>query len=136
MPVDPEPSITRAEPSPEQATRPPRRRTGRGAGAAGAGAGSAGSAGAGGAGAGSAGAGDAGAGDAEAATAPVADPAPADGDEPDRNLRGLVGAGSSQVGVSAALRARDAARPGPADLAAAAARLHIVRRGWVPPPGS
>jgi len=52
--------------------------------------------------------------------------------EAERGLRGLVGAGSSQVSVSAALRARDAARPAEEDLAAAAAELVIVRRGWVP----
>ncbi|HET8659218.1 MAG TPA: hypothetical protein VFM55_09495 [Micromonosporaceae bacterium] len=52
--------------------------------------------------------------------------------EAERGLRGLVGAGSSQVSVGAALRARDAARPTDEDLAAAAAELVIVRRGWVP----
>jgi len=50
----------------------------------------------------------------------------------ERGLRGLVGGGSSQVSVAAALRARDAARPTAADLAAAEANLPIVRRGWVP----
>jgi hypothetical protein len=50
----------------------------------------------------------------------------------ERGLRGLVGGGSSQVSVTAALRARDAARPTEADLATAAAELVIVRRGWVP----
>jgi hypothetical protein len=50
----------------------------------------------------------------------------------ERGLRGLVGGGSSQVSVSAALRARDAARASEADLAAAEAELVIVRRGWVP----
>ena len=35
-------------------------------------------------------------------------------------LRGLVGAGPSKVGVSGALRARDASRPSEADEAAAA----------------
>jgi hypothetical protein len=54
------------------------------------------------------------------------------GDESDRGLRGLVGSGSSQVGVTAALRARDAARPTEEDLAEAEARLVIVRRNWVP----
>ncbi|MEU8298027.1 hypothetical protein AB0C04_12160 [Micromonospora sp. NPDC048909] len=56
------------------------------------------------------------------------------GDERDgeRGLRGLVGSGSSQVGLSAALRARDAARPGEEDLAAAEARVVVVRRNWVP----
>lgn len=50
----------------------------------------------------------------------------------ERGLRGLVGGGASQVGVRAAMRARDAARPTDADLAAAEANLVIVRRGWVP----
>jgi hypothetical protein len=52
----------------------------------------------------------------------------------ERGLRGLVGGGSSQVSVTAALRARDATRPQPADLAAAEANLVIIRRGWTPPP--
>lgn len=50
----------------------------------------------------------------------------------DRGLRNLVGGGASQVGVVAALRARDAARPTEGDLAEAAADLVIVRRGWTP----
>lgn len=50
----------------------------------------------------------------------------------ERGLRGLVGGGSSQVIVTAAMRARDAARPTEADLAAAESSLPIVRRGWVP----
>lgn len=58
-------------------------------------------------------------------------PGPA-ADEGERGLRGLVGSGSSQVGVTAALRARDAARPTEADLAEAEARVVIVRRNWVP----
>jgi hypothetical protein len=45
----------------------------------------------------------------------------------------LVGAGPSQVGVSGAMRARDAARPRPEDLAAAEQELVIVRRNYVPP---
>ena len=59
---------------------------------------------------------------------------PAVHDDPhtERGLRGLVGGGSSQVSVTAALRARDAARPSEADLARAEAELAIVRRGWVP----
>ncbi|MGC4772578.1 hypothetical protein ACLQ25_26845 [Micromonospora sp. DT44] len=58
----------------------------------------------------------------------------AGGDDRDgeRGLRGLVGSGSSQVGLSAALRARDAARPSDDDLAAAEARVVVVRRNWVP----
>lgn len=50
----------------------------------------------------------------------------------ERSLRGLVGPGSSQVGLSAALRARDAARPTEQELAEAESRLVIVRRNWVP----
>ncbi|MGV9215290.1 hypothetical protein ACTFTM_25830 [Micromonospora sp. RB23] len=58
----------------------------------------------------------------------------AGGDDRDgeRGLRGLVGSGSSQVGLSAALRARDAARPSDDDLADAEARVVVVRRNWVP----
>lgn len=56
------------------------------------------------------------------------------GDDRDaeRGLRGLVGAGSTQVSVSAAMRARDAARPTAEDLARAEEELAIVRRHWVP----
>lgn|SRR5690606_22634039 len=53
-------------------------------------------------------------------------------DQTERGLRGLIGAGASQVSAGAALRARDAARPTDSDLAAAEADLVIVRRGWVP----
>lgn len=52
--------------------------------------------------------------------------------EAERGLRGLVGSGSSQVGVGAAIRARDAARPTEAHLAEAEERLVIVRRNWAP----
>lgn len=52
--------------------------------------------------------------------------------EVERGLRGLVGSGSSQVSVTAALRARDAARPSEQDLADADRDLTIVRRNWVP----
>jgi hypothetical protein len=55
-----------------------------------------------------------------------------DDQQTERGLRGLVGGGSSQVSVGAAMRARDAARPTDADLAAAERDLVIVRRGWVP----
>jgi hypothetical protein len=57
---------------------------------------------------------------------------PGDERESERGLRGLVGSGSSQVGVGAALRARDAARPSEAELADADANLVIVRRNWTP----
>jgi len=50
----------------------------------------------------------------------------------ERGLRGLVGSGASQVRVTAAMRARDAARPTDEDLATAESELVIVRRGWVP----
>ncbi|WP_347405405.1 hypothetical protein [Micromonospora sp. WMMD980] len=53
-------------------------------------------------------------------------------DEGERGLRGLVGSGSSQVSVTAAMRARDAARPTDDDLAEAEARVVLVRRNWVP----
>jgi hypothetical protein len=52
--------------------------------------------------------------------------------EMERGLRGLVGSGSSQVSVGAALRARDAARPGDEHIADAEADLVIVRRNWIP----
>jgi len=57
--------------------------------------------------------------------------APVDRDT-ERGLRGLVGAGTSQLSVSAALRARDASRPTEADLAEAEEQLVLVRRNWVP----
>lgn len=50
----------------------------------------------------------------------------------ERGLRGLVGGGSSQVSPQAAMRARDAARPRPEDLARAEEQLQIVRRYWTP----
>lgn len=50
----------------------------------------------------------------------------------ERGLRGLIGGGSSQVSPGAALRARDAARARPEDLARAEANLTIVRRNWSP----
>ncbi|HEX5542848.1 MAG TPA: hypothetical protein VFX60_15015 [Micromonospora sp.] len=59
-------------------------------------------------------------------------PAP-DEREAERALRNLVGAGASQLSVSAALRARDAARPTAADLAEAEERVVLIRRNWVPP---
>jgi hypothetical protein len=61
----------------------------------------------------------------------MAVPAAEDRDS-ERGLRGLLGSGASQVSVSAALRARDAARPTAADLAEAEERLVVVRRNWVP----
>ena len=61
----------------------------------------------------------------------VREPQPGDR-EAERGLRGLVGSGSSQVSVSAACRARDAARPTDEDIARAQEQLTIVRRNWVP----
>jgi hypothetical protein len=52
--------------------------------------------------------------------------------EAERGLRGLVGSGSSQVSVGAAMRARDAARPTDEHLADADENLVIVRRNWQP----
>jgi hypothetical protein len=63
---------------------------------------------------------------------PEAEPAIEDR-ETERGLRGLVGGGSSQVGVGAAMRARDATRPTDEQLAASEANLVIIRRGWTPP---
>jgi hypothetical protein len=53
-------------------------------------------------------------------------------DDHERGLRGLIGGGSSQVTVQAAMRARDSARPSDADIARAEQTLAIVHRGWVP----
>jgi hypothetical protein len=54
-------------------------------------------------------------------------------DGTERGLRGLVGAGPSQLGVSGALRGRDVNRPTEADLAEAEREVVIVRRHWRPP---
>ena len=51
----------------------------------------------------------------------------------ERGLRGIVGAGPSQVTGASAMRARDAARPTAADLAAAERDVVIVHRHYVPP---
>ncbi|EXG80345.1 hypothetical protein [Cryptosporangium arvum] len=57
----------------------------------------------------------------------------------DKVLRGLVGAGPSQLSTHAALRARDASQPTDEDLAEAERDLVLVRRRYVPtqnlPPG-
>ncbi|KAB1905828.1 hypothetical protein J5U46_05585 [Micromonospora tulbaghiae] len=63
---------------------------------------------------------------------PRARRAAAPAEEGERGLRGLVGSGSSQVSVTAALRARDAARPTEDDLAEAEQRVVLIRRNWVP----
>jgi hypothetical protein len=52
--------------------------------------------------------------------------------EAERGLRGLVGSGASQVGTTAAMRARDASRPSAAEEADAMEHLVVVRRNWVP----
>lgn len=79
-----------------------------------------------------------------AETTPVQDPEPPpptaarplpEERETERGLRGLVGSGSSQVSPGAALRARDAARPTDAEVAAAERDLVIIRRNWVPREG-
>jgi hypothetical protein len=75
--------------------------------------------------------------DLAALTSAVPDPdgeAPLEDKETERGLRGLVGGGSSQVSIRAAMRARDATRPTDADLAGSEANLMIIRRGWTPPP--
>jgi hypothetical protein len=51
----------------------------------------------------------------------------------ERGLRNLVGGGSSQLGVSGALRGRDVNRPTDEDLAEAERDVVIVRRNWKPP---
>lgn len=71
-------------------------------------------------------------------TNPVLDPGddtagPDDDRDTERGLRGLVGGGSSQVRVGAALRARDATRPSAKDMTEAETGLIIIRRGWTPP---
>ena len=55
-------------------------------------------------------------------------------DSTDRGMHDLVGGGSSQLGVSGALRGRDVNRPDDDDLAAAERDVVIVRRHWQPPP--
>ncbi|MBI3687511.1 MAG: hypothetical protein HY241_09305 [Actinobacteria bacterium] len=67
-----------------------------------------------------------------AAAPPTAGPPPRR-DSTERGLRGLVGAGPSQLTVTSAMRARDAAHPGPEHLAAAERDLVIVRRHYLPP---
>ncbi|MDT4926394.1 MAG: hypothetical protein QOG01_4107 [Pseudonocardiales bacterium] len=50
----------------------------------------------------------------------------------ERGLRDIVGAGSSQLGVSGALRGRDVNRPTDEDLLDAERDVVIVRRNWKP----
>lgn len=54
-------------------------------------------------------------------------------DSAERGLRAIVGNTGFQVDTSAAMRARDVARPSEADEAAAERDLTIVRRHYVPP---
>lgn len=49
-------------------------------------------------------------------------------------MKALIGAGSSHLGVSGALRGRDVNRPTEADLAEAERDVVIVRRNWMPAP--
>jgi hypothetical protein len=72
--------------------------------------------------------------DLAALTSPIHDEDTSGNDdrEAERGLRGLVGGGSSQVSVTAAMRARDATRPTADDLTAAETNLMIIRRGWTP----
>jgi hypothetical protein len=67
---------------------------------------------------------------APAATPPRKRRAPRESGE--RGLRDIVGAGSSQLGVSGALRGRDVNRPTDEDLAEAERDVVIVRRNWKP----
>jgi hypothetical protein len=68
----------------------------------------------------------------EVSEAPWGGHTQADSGASERGLRGLVGGGSTQVSVAAAMRARDAARPTDEDLAQAEADLVVVRRHWTP----
>lgn len=63
-------------------------------------------------------------------------PAPAPIREATGGLRGLVGAGPTQLPPAIAMRARDASRPTDEDIAAAERDLVIVRRHWTPPDSS
>ncbi|WP_222853874.1 hypothetical protein [Fodinicola acaciae] len=63
-------------------------------------------------------------------------PAPAPIREATGGLRGLVGAGPTQLPPAIAMRARDASRPTDDDIATAERDLVIVRRHWTPPENS
>jgi hypothetical protein len=51
----------------------------------------------------------------------------------ERGLRGIVGAGPSQVGLLGAMRARDAAKPTAEEMAAAERDVVVVRRHYLAP---
>ncbi len=51
----------------------------------------------------------------------------------ERGLRGIVGAGPSQVGLLGAMRARDAAKPTAEEMATAERDVVVVRRHYVAP---
>ena len=53
-------------------------------------------------------------------------------DQLERQWRELAGAGRSQLTAGAALRARDADQPTPAELAQAEEELVLQRRNWKP----
>lgn len=55
-------------------------------------------------------------------------------DPSEHSLREIVGAGPSQLSLSAALRARDVNRPTDEDIAEAERDIVLVRRHWRPPP--
>lgn len=63
---------------------------------------------------------------------PVTDRHNGDDADLERGLRGLIGPGASQVSLSAAMRARDAARVTDEDITRAETELEIIRRGWQP----
>ena len=55
------------------------------------------------------------------------------GRDSERGWRELAGSSPSQVGLGGAMRARDVARPTPAELAAAERSVVLIRRQWQPP---
>jgi hypothetical protein len=70
--------------------------------------------------------------DAPAADEPQRKPPTRAERDAERGLRGLIGAGPSQVSLSAAMRARDASRPTDEDLSRADRDTELVRRHYVP----
>ncbi|HEV2888019.1 MAG TPA: hypothetical protein VGX49_13980 [Jatrophihabitans sp.] len=61
------------------------------------------------------------------------DPGRGHGRDSERGWRELAGSSPSQVGLGGAMRARDVARPTPAELAAAERSVVLIRRQWQPP---